>query len=468
MFGAMTRVPDQTSALLAQAWEALGGEPDLLEVVELAGDGAGLLRSTLPALPAMLAAVSASTLAASVLDSARRGRAPDRVSVDLEAVALAARSERYARSDRSDGSPPPALFAPLSRFWRTADGWLRLHANYAWHRERALRVLGCDERPAEVERAICGWRGEDLERALAAAGGAGFAVRSRREWSVHPQGLAVAGLPVLESIAGAGPGRALGPGRAAGGARVLDLTRVIAGPVATRTLAAWGADVLRLDSPRLPEIPAQALDTLPGKRSALVDFAEPAGRARLEELLACADVAVQGYRPGALARFGLAAEALAERHPHLSVVTLSAWGPAGPWAGWRGFDSLVQCPTGIADAEGVDGAPGALPAQVLDHATGYLAAAGALLGLAAVERGEPPRSISLSLAQTADWLTSLGDTTAAGGREPPRELRAERHLVTLAGAVRPVRVIRPPGRVGDLVPEWTSTTELGDDEAAFR
>jgi crotonobetainyl-CoA:carnitine CoA-transferase CaiB-like acyl-CoA transferase len=247
------------------------------------------------------------------------------------------------------------------------------------------------------------------------------------------------------------------------GVRVLDLTRVIAGPVATRTLAAWGADVLRVDPPHLPEIPAQALDTLPGKRSALLDLSEPPGRARLEELLAVADVLIQGYRPGSLAGCGLAPDALAERHPHLSVVTLSAWGATGPWAARRGFDSLVQCPTGIALAEGAEGKPGALPAQVLDHATGYLAAAAALLALAGVALGERPRSVRLSLAQTAHWLASAGTSA----RQAQRELRPDDYLVILPGAARPVHVIGPPGRVGDLLPRWTSTTDLGADSPAF-
>ena len=270
-------------------------------------------------------------------------------------------------------------------------------------------------------------------------------------------------LPLLQSTAGEDAAREVRRDRGAVGRRVLDLTRVIAGPVATRTLAAWGADVLRLDSPSLPEIPAQALDTLPGKRSALLDLGQPAGRARLEELLAEADVVVQGYRPGALSRFGLAADDLAQRHPHLTVVTLSAWGSTGPWAARRGFDSLVQCSTGIAVAEGAGGKPGVLPAQVLDHATGYLAAAAAMLAVAGLERGEPPRSIRLSLAQTAHWLTSVG------GQElgPPRDPDPERFLVSLPGAAWPVHVVAPPGLAGDLRPRWTSTTELGADPPMF-
>ena len=453
-------VSDVTSRLLGEAWVALGGERELIELVTVMGDGAGLLPSTLPVLPAMVAAVATSTLAASALDAARDGRAPAPVAVDVEHVACAARSERYAL----DGtSAQPDLFAPLSRFWRTADGWLRLHANYAWHRERALGVLGCEDAPEAVAVAVSSWRGEELEDALAAASALGYVVRSAQEWQAHPQGRAVATLPLLDSVAGQGAGRTIAVGRAAEGRRVLDLTRVIAGPVATRTLAAWGAEVLRVDSPSLPEIPAQALDMLPGKRSALLDFAKPAGRAALERLLSEADVVVQGYRPGALSRYGLDADALSECHPHLSVVTLSAWGPAGPWAARRGFDSLVQCPTGIAVAEGSDGMPGALPAQVLDHATGYLAAAAALLALADVELGKPPRTVRLSLAQTARWLTSAGSCE----REPQREPRPERFLTSLSGAARPVQVIAPSGQVGELLPSWTYTTELGADPPSF-
>src|SRR5690606_9521116 len=103
------------------------------------------------------------------------------------------------------------------------------------------------------------------------------------------------------------------------GIRVLDLTRVIAGPVATRDLAFAGADVLRIDDPRLPEIGWQHLDTGQGKRSATLDLRSPAGAADLRELLAAADVVVTGYRPGSLDRYGLAPEDLAERYPGIVV-----------------------------------------------------------------------------------------------------------------------------------------------------
>jgi hypothetical protein len=453
---------DTTDLLLAAAWSSLGGDPALLELLELVGDGTGLLPSTLAAMPAMTAAIAASTLAASVLDGTRRSAEPMPVVVDREHVAIAARSEHYARSEAAVES---GRISPLSLFWQTADGgWFRLHGEYPWHRERALRVLECDDRHRSVKAAVLNWRGEELEDALTAAGGLGYAVRTEQQWRDHPQGRAVAALPLLQHEAvAAGPGRTAVPDRAATGLRVLDLTRVLAGPIATRTLAAWGAEVLRIDAPQLPEMPAHALDTLPGKRSAELDLTQSAGRARLEELLDTADLLVQGYRPGALARFGLDPDHLAEHHPHLSVVTLSAWGPTGPWATRRGFDSVVQCPTGIALAEGDDGRPGWLPAQVLDHATGYLAAAASMLALADVQRGASPRSVQLSLAQTAHWLQGAGHTTP----EAPSLPDVDAYRVSLPGAVAPVEVIGPPGRLADLQPGWTFTTDLGVDAPEF-
>ncbi|MYU64126.1 CoA transferase, partial [Streptomyces sp. SID69] len=205
----------------------------------------------------------------------------------------------------------------------------------------------------------------------------------------------------------------------AAGVRVLDLTRVLAGPVATRTLALLGADVLRLDPPWSPELPDQHADTDFGKRSAALDLA--ADRDTVEELLAGADVVVTGYRPGALDRFGLSPEALAERHPALVVAQVSAWGAYGPWGGRRGFDSLVQVATGIAATEGSAAEPGALPAQALDHGTGYLLAAAVLRALTERSYDGAGRSVRLALARTAHWLTDGAPYSAGPGADETPE-----------------------------------------------
>jgi crotonobetainyl-CoA:carnitine CoA-transferase CaiB-like acyl-CoA transferase len=235
------------------------------------------------------------------------------------------------------------------------------------------------------------------------------------------------------------------------GLRVLDLTRVIAGPVATRTLASHGADVLRIDGPRLPEDPDALLDTGSGKRHVTVDFASLGGRRTVDALLSGADVVVQGYRPGALDAFGLAPEALAERYPHLVVVRLSAWGVTGPWRGRRGFDSLVQAASGIALRSGSADAPGVLPAQALDHATGHLAAA-VVLGALARQREEGGGwHGELSLAQTAHWLLDAPAEPAEDDGEPD----ATPYLQELPSARGTVGVVAPPGS-----PPWSAAAEF--------
>lgn len=256
----------------------------------------------------------------------------------------------------------------------------------------------------------------------------------------------------------------------AAGIRVLDLTRVIAGPVATRTLALLGADVLRVDAPRLPELPDQHADTGFGKRSAVLDLT--ADRSAFEELLAGADVVVTGYRPGALDRFGLSPEALAERRPGVVVAQLSAWGAYGPWGERRGFDSLVQVATGIAAIEGSAAEPGALPAQALDHGTGYLLAAGVLRALSDQVREGGSRFVRLALARTAGWLMSgaeQGQETPVSGSayddayDGPEAWLAERDsalgrlryaLPPVSFAGGPVDWARPPGVWGKDRPQW--------------
>jgi hypothetical protein len=417
---------------LRQVWEALGGEPEEVERLTVSGPEV-TLRSAFAVTAAGTATVGASLLAAA-----------DRpVALDTRALAVALRSERYLLRD---GQPVGSVFDPLSAFHRTTDGWLRLHANYPWHRDAALRVLGCTAE--EVPDAIAGRAGVELETALHAAGGIGAAVRTAERWRAETGGPP----PLVERrvVGAAAPRPVRRP-------RVLDLTRVIAGPVATRTLAAHGADVLRLDHPDRPEIPLQAADTLPGKRSALLDLHD-AGRR--EELLAGADVVVTGYRPGALDAFGLSPQALAERHPGLVVVTLSAWGEDGPWGGRRGFDSLVQAACGIAVEEGSAETPGALPAQVLDHATGYLGAAATLLALAAQRREGGTRHVRLSLVGTAAWLQGLPRSAVAdvADVDPAPHLQEIGDLTLAAppGTVdgEPLRWSGPAPSFGTAEPRW--------------
>ncbi|MFI9823700.1 CoA transferase [Streptomyces sp. NPDC052013] len=468
---------------VSSAWAALGGDPALLARVSTV-ERPGVLHARLPVRELARACVGACALAAAELGARRAGTDEvPAVRVDDGAVATAFVSERHLLVD----GRAPVTFAPLSRFWRTADGWVRTHANYPHHRARLLAALGVPEDPAAVAAALAERSAREVEETVDARGGLAVALRTPGEWAAHAQGAAVAGRPLVEhGRLDAARTRAFtsvrrDPLLPAAGVRVLDLTRVIAGPVATRTLALLGADVLRLDSPRLPELPDQHADTGFGKRSARLDLR--ADRHAFEELLAAADVVVTGYRPGALDRFGLTPEALAERRPGVVVAQLSAWGEGGPWGERRGFDSLVQVATGIAAVEGSAQQPGVLPAQALDHGTGYLLAAGVLRAL--TEQGEAggSRFVRVALARTAGWLLE----GAAGrlpegeaGRLPEREGRpagglsepaepspdawlAERDspLGRLRYALSPVWVAgaprdweRPPGRWGADPARW--------------
>ncbi|MFH8257256.1 CoA transferase [Streptomyces roseolus] len=419
-------------------WSVLGGDPALVGRVEFGGVS-GLLPARLPVMDLARAAVAVCGLAA-----VEHARVAGPVRVDDGAVATAFVSERHLRVD----GRAPVAFAPLSRFWRAADGWVRTHANYPHHRAALLAALGTADSVEAVAEAIGGRRAVDVETAVYGSGGLAVALRTPGEWAGHAQGRQVAARPVLsrERLDEAPPRRRPGP------PRVLDLTRVIAGPVATRTLALLGADVLRIDPPGRPELPDQHADADVGKRTAALDLDRRADRRTLDELLDAADVLVTGYRPGALERYGL-------ERPGLVTARLSAWGDYGPWGGRRGFDSLVQAATGIAVTEGSEEEPGALPAQALDHGTGYLLAAAVLRSLTERERDGGGRLVRLSLAQTGHWLTH-----GLPRYDPERYLaESEGPLGRLRHAVSPVAYeggpagwSRPPGVAGADAPVWTT------------
>ncbi|MEU3986457.1 CoA transferase [Streptomyces sp. NPDC026672] len=451
------------------AWEALGGERDLVSRVS-AVVRRGALGARLPVRELARACTGVCALAAAELGARRAGLAEvPEVRIDDGAVATSYRSERQLLVD----GRAPVSFAPLSRFWRTADGWVRTHANYPHHRARLLDALGLPEGASVDDTAalLAGRTALEVEDTVYAAGGLAFAVRSPGQWAAHPQAAALEERPLVErGRLDTARARALAPLDGtpllpAAGLRVLDLTRVIAGPVATRLLALLGADVLRLDPPRLPELPDQHIDTGFGKRSAALDLTRAADARTFEELLSAADVVVTGYRPGALDRFGLSPRALAERRPGLVVAQVSAWGAYGPWRERRGFDSLVQAATGIAVLEGTAGEPGALPAQALDHGTGHLLAAAVLRALTERSYDGEGRHVRLALARTALWLTDgvrrgpegdapyegpgpwLAERDGASGR-----LRYALPAVCFAGG--PADWARPPVPWGTDAPEW--------------
>jgi crotonobetainyl-CoA:carnitine CoA-transferase CaiB-like acyl-CoA transferase len=401
---------------------------------------------------AAVRSVGAAVAAVAAFDEERTGvrRA---ASLDGRHAAAAFHSERLVRLVSQE---TPALWDPIAGNYATADGWIRLHTNLAPHRDAALAVLDVEAERTAVAAAVARWPADELEAAVCEAGGVAARMRTRSQYLAHPQHQAVSARPVVDTRtdAQAAPPRPLGPGTALDGVRVLDLSRVIAGPVAGRFLASFGADVIRVDAP-LDDGLLIEIDTGFGKRRTGLDLRVRDDRHRFEELVAGADLLLEGFRPGALAGLGYADARLRERCPRLVVGHLSAYSDRGPWGDRRGFDSVVQVATGIAHACGFDPAtgPGKLPAQALDHASGYLLAAGLVAALRHQRREGTAATVRVSLARTAEWLVDLGPRDRAE-RELPRDEVADLLDPWHDTAWGTVEFLRPPGRIGSRPATW--------------
>jgi crotonobetainyl-CoA:carnitine CoA-transferase CaiB-like acyl-CoA transferase len=335
-----------------------------------------------------------------------------------------------------------------------------------------LKLLGCDHDRTAVARTLQNWRAEDLEDAAAAAGLVVTACRSFAEWDAHPQGRALTQLPLfsIERI-GDAPAEPLPPAaRPLSGIKVLDLTRIIAGPVCGRTLAAHGADVLLVIAKHLPGMLPLIIDTGRGKLSTALDLRQASARDTLAALTRDADVFVQGYRPGAIAAFGFGPDDLAKLRPGIVCVSLCAYGHDGPWAKRRGFDSLVQTASGFnaAEAEAFgDSAPRALPAQALDHATGYLLAFAAMAALIRRARHGGSWHVRCSLAQTGTWLRSLGRIDGIACPEPGFDAVSDLMEETPSG-FGTLTAVRHAATLSDTPPHWARpSVPLGTHPAAW-
>jgi hypothetical protein len=395
--------------ILADLWTLASGDPAALDAVTLTGEEPQLPSSFRVAAAAQTS-IAAAGLAAAEIWKLRSGQ-DQKIAVDMRHAVVECRSERYLRLE--DTPPPPAWDAIAGVYKTRGHRFVRLHTNFAHHRDAVCRVLNCKAEREEVQAALMQWDAEAFETAAYQAGGVVAMMRSYDEWSATPQAKALAALPVItiEKIGEAAPKPWPTGERPLAGLRVLDLSRVIAGPVAGRTLAAHGADVLLVSGADLPAIPWLTIDTGRGKLTTFIDLKRDGGRDQLKELLAEADIFSQGYRPQALADLGFTAEEAARINPGIIFVSLSAYGHVGPWASRRGFDSLVQTTTGFNHAEGMAAGingPKELPAQILDHATGYLMAFGAMMAKARQSREGGSWHVRVSLAQTGRWIWNLG------------------------------------------------------------
>ena len=376
----------------------------------------------------------------------------------------------FATSLRPIGWEVPPLWDPVAGDYATKDGWIRLHTNAPHHRAAAESVLGtCADRAAMAAK-VAQWNSADLEQAVVEANGCAAEMRSWAQWQQHPQGLAVNAEPLVhfstdqDEILKPWQGSVAQP---LAGLKVLDLTRVLAGPTASRFLAGLGANVLRIDPPSWNE-PGVIPDMTLGKRCARLDLQQPGDRAVFEILLKDADILLHGYRADALEHLGFGAERRRHLAPGLIDVCLNAYGWSGPWQNRRGFDSLVQMSSGIAEAgqrwKQAD-KPTPLPVQALDHATGYLMAASAITLLTERLRSGRGGSARLSLARTAKLLIEHGPGTSEALRAEAKQDQDSRVEQTPWG---PAHRLLAPVTISGTPLQWAlPATELGSHRAQW-
>jgi crotonobetainyl-CoA:carnitine CoA-transferase CaiB-like acyl-CoA transferase len=414
-------------------------------------------------------------LAVNDLWELRTGRR-QKISIDTRQATASLRSGNYLKLN---GEVISNERNAVMGFYPTKDGrWSYVHANFANHRAAALKVLGVPEDYAAVRKAVAKWNALDLEEAIIAAKGAGGMVRTLDEWRQHPQGKAVAALPLMEIVKiGDAPPQQLPAGdRPLSGIRVVDVTRVIAGPTCARTLAEHGAEVLKIAGEHLPHLGRQEYDTGHGKLSAWLDLRDEKQKEILRGLIKDAHIFSQGYRPGTLADRGFSPEALAKLRPGIVVVSLCAFSHAGPWASRRGFDTVIQSVSGITWRQGEvfpgkEPGPQFYPVSAIDFLTGYLMAFGAMNALARRAREGGSWLVRISLAQVGRWLVEHGQVPEAELKKAQKEFTPEelarwsmtsnvpegklQHLgPTLRMSETPPRWVRPTVPLGHHKPEW--------------
>ncbi len=450
---------------LNRIWRATYADPARIEDIDIAG--AGNLPAVFPTTDLAAAAIAAAGAAvAELIDVKHRTKAKVRVDRRLASM-------WYGFSIRPNGWELPPPWDWVGGDYRAQDRWIRLHTNAPHHREVALTVLGVAPDKNAVAEAVAGWNASELEATILGNGGCAAAMFSVDEWLEHPHGRAVVLEPLLTFLPSGEGTPAEWPiprDRPLAGIRVLDLTRVLAGPVATRFLAGFGADVLRIDPPGWDE-PGVVPEVTVGKRCATLNLRTISGRETFLGLLAQADIIVHGYRPEALERLGFDAQTRRALNPGLIDISLDAYGWTGPWHARRGFDSLVQMSTGIADA-GMQflkrDRPSPLPVQALDHTAGYILAAAAVRGLTMRLTSGNATFARTSLARVAALLTARdpSEPGAALAPEGPADIAAAieetgwgpaRRLkppLTIDGA--PFAWDRPAGPLGATEPAWES------------
>ncbi|KZS86948.1 CoA-transferase family III [Sistotremastrum niveocremeum HHB9708] len=378
------------------------------------------------------------------LDALRTGRSQS-VSVDARHAVLEFNSTLYY-SRNANKSRPPSLWDDLSGMYRTADSnYVRIHTNFPHHKQGIVDLLRCQPTKQSISLALSSQNSFSFESDAASGKMCASAMRTFSQWDAHPHAKALIGVPPVEIIkVGNAPKRPPCPHAKSplDGIRVLDLTRVLAGPICGRSLAAFGADVRWVTSPNLPDLPDLDIETSRGKRTTQLDLTQSGPLSQLEDLTRQSDVFLQAYRPGGLSSKGFGVRDVVELRPGIVYANLTAYGYDGPWKDKRGFDSLVQTATGFNHAEGLAFSdyhgrafePRPFPMQAIDHAAGYLLTLGIITALGKTITEGGSWEVRVSLAAVGQWIRSLGrtDLETAFGQAKAYPSRNDPEIIALS------------------------------------
>lgn len=427
---------------------------------------------------AAAAAIAAGAMAAADIWTLRSG---EKQTVTVNTREAAASLVGFLHQKFDDQSKKPDMRGQLEvartaakGFHRTRDGrFVFLHPSFPESTERLLKVLDCADEPDAVKATMLRWDARDFETAVAAAGACAGLARTPQEWDASEQGRILGTRPVVEviKIADSAPEPfARGGDAALSGIRVLDLTRVLAGPTCARTLAQFGAQTMVISAPNLPSVPYFVTDTGHGKLAAFVDLKTEDGRARLRELVRQGDVFAQGYRQGALERYGFGPIELAALRPGIICTAINCYGHEGPWRGRPGWEQLGQTVSGMAVVHGGAAGPKLQPGAVTDYTSGFLAAFGSLIALRRRALYGGSYLVRVSLAQTAMWIRSLG----LAGEERLTQARALSDGEIASWSMRSetgfgaMTHLRPPVTLSATPSRWRrGVVPLGTDAAVW-
>jgi len=358
----------------------------------------------------------------------------------------------------------------ITQPWRTKDGrWYLPHFNLPHLHDRVIGVLKCESNADAVSKAIAKWDSHDLEEAVAAARACGSIIRSNKEWLEHPHGKMLSGKPLVEiiKIGDSDPIPFPKGGRPLSGIRVLDLTRILAGPIAARTLAENGADVLMIAAEHLPQVPEHVMDTSHGKRSCFLNLNNAVDVATIKKLVRNADVFSQGYRPGIMDKHGLTPEQLARERPGIIYLTISCYGLDGPLTNRGGWEQIAQCTTGICLDNG-DERPKLLPASACDYTTGYNGAYGVLLALARRAREGGSYHVRVSLCRSGMYIYKQGHVSYPKPDMGITKADLDAIVVETKGGHGTLRHLGPVLKMSETKPYWDKPSPvLGSSRAEW-